>query len=271
MPDADLVLEDRIILQVGKANGLDYTAEELAPLADTLNKPPDPEKPEEANRDSLFLDHGDGTQTWVGLLKNFKWDKDAKALRADLHIVDEEIARKIEYQLEEGRARFGVSPRLLVNNDGGKARNIIVKSFSLVLNPAGGEELMLWAESVLKVNKMERYILGPVLVPGEVDLQNEIISEEEIRKSAHRFMMDLLYGESKMGENHSAFKDKVVVVESFLMPCDGVIEGQEVRKGTWLIGSKILDEDAWNKVLKGIYKGYSVGGKAFKSPVAVNQ
>lgn len=262
--EAPLILKDRVLLREGKANGLFYPFKEISPLADELNKPPSPDSPDEANRDSLFQDHGDGIMTWVGHIKDFKADAKAKALKGDVYIVDQDVADKIEYQIDEGRVRFGISPRLLVDRDGETARAIKMKSFSLVLNPAGGEELMLWSGEVYKLDEAKRIVLGPVLVPDEVDLQREFISAEEIEKTAHGFIEGLVYGDARPGEMHRKFDADIRVVESYIMPCDGIINGKSVRKGTWMLGVHVIDDEAWTKVRKGVYRGFSVGGFARK-------
>lgn len=265
--DAQLILKDRVLLREGKANGLFYDFKEIAPLAAILNETPPSDQPDEANRDSLFLDHGDGITTWVGLVKDFKTDEKEKALRGDVHIVDSDLAEKIQFQIDEGRARFGISPRLLIDRDGEKARKLKMRSFSLVLNPAGGEELMLWSGEVLKIDDAKRLVLGPVLIPDETDLQNEFMTKEEIEKTAHGFFKGLIEGDSKTGEMHRIFKGRVEVVESYLMPCDGIVNGKTVRKGTWMMNVHIPGDEEWGKVKKGIYRGFSVGGVARKIPV----
>ena len=268
MVEAALVLEDRAVLREGKANDLVYIAAEIKPLATLLNESPPEDLPEEANRDSIFLDHGDGTLTWVGHATNFRWDDETKSLRADLHIADEDIANKISYQEAEGRSRFGISPRLIVRNDKGTARDIKVRSFSLVINPAGGQDLMLSSgERVVKIDAAKRIVLGPVLVPDKFDLQDESINAEEIEKTAHQFMADLVYGVTKPGEMHRKFDSDIRVVESYVMPCDGIINGKPVGAGTWMMAVHIRDDDVWNKVVKGHYCGFSVGGLARKVPV----
>lgn len=266
--DAPLILKGRVLLREGEANGLHYPFTEIAPLADELNKPPPSESPEDANRDSLFLDHGDGITTWVGLVKNFVADDQDKALRGDVHIVDSDLAGKIQFQIDEGRSRFGISPRLLVDRDGETARALKMKSFSLVLNPAGGEELMLWSGEVYKLDDAKRIVLGPVLVPDEVDLQGEFINADEIEKTAHGFVKGLVYGKVRPGEMHKNFEGDIQVVESYLMPCDGIINGRAVAKGTWMLGVHIPDDEVWRKVRTGVYKGFSVGGYARKIPTA---
>lgn len=265
--DAQLILDDRVLLREGKANGLFYPFKEIAPLAEILNGDPPSDEPDQANRDSLFLDHGDGITTWVGLVKDFKADKELKALRGDVHIVDQDLAEKIQFQIDEGRSRFGISPRLLIDRDGETARGIRIKSFSLVLNPAGGEELMLWSGEVYKLDDAKRIVLGPVLKPDEVDLQGEFITKVEIEKTAHGFFKGLVAGDSRTGEMHKVFKERVEVVESYLMPCDGLINGIKVDEGTWMLAVHIPDDEAWAKVRKGVYRGFSVGGVARKIPV----
>lgn len=268
---APLILENRVLLREGKANGLFYPFAEISPLADELNKEPPSDSPEEANRDSLFLDHGDGIVTWVGAVKNFKADKTDKVLRGDVHIVDSDLAEKIQYQMDDGRSRFGISPRLLLDRDGETARALKIKSFSLVLNPAGGEELMLWSGEVCKLDDAKRIVLGPVLVPEEFlkqDLQGEFITADEIEKTAHGFVKKLVYGKARPGEMHRNFEGDIQVVESYIMPCDGIINGKAVRKGTWMLAVHIPDERAWALVKAGVYKGFSVGGKAIKIPAA---
>ena len=268
MAEAALILKDRVLLREGRANGLFYSYDDLVPLATELNKEPPKDSPEEANRDSLFLDHGDGALTWVGTVVNFRVDPKTKTLRGDLQIVDQDIADKIQYQIDDGRSRFGISPRLLVKAEDGKAKDIRMRSFSLVLNPAGGEELMLWAHGeVLKVDKSQRLVLGPVLIPEKIDLQGEIISAHEIEKTAHGFLKAALTGKARPGEMHTEFDKKLDVVESYIMPCDGMINNQMVKKGTWMLCVHVNDDAAWAKVLKGHYKGFSVGGFARKIPV----
>ena len=267
MPKADLVLDDRVVLRTGEANGLKYTSKELEPLAEVLNGPPPLDEPSEANRDSLFLDHGDGTQTWIGVLKDFWGDEEAGALKADIHIVDSDTAKKINFQMKEGRPRFGISPRLLLDNEKGKALRIRIKSFSLVLNPAGGDALMLFAGPVVKVDKKKHIVLGPVLIPGRFDHQEEVIDEDELEKTAHEFLISMIYGDAVMKEQHRQINNKVKIVESYLAPCELKIKDHTYPKGTWMVASKIFDEEVWKKIEDGIYQGYSVGGQSFKIPV----
>ena len=290
-----MILKDRVLIRVGKANGLRYTEPELKPVVDVLNSDPPLDNPAEANRDSLFLDHGDGTETWVGVAKNFRWDDERKAIIGDLEIVDSETKNKIQFQLDEGRARFGISPRLTLRPERGVAKDIRIRSFSIVINPAGGRALMLWENEfldsvekrtrgpvesiegidagftvygeVVKVDSDKHYVLGPVLIPEMTDLQDEIISASEIEKTAHNFLKDLISGTASPAVMHMDKERDIDVVESYLMPTDAVLDGRFIKKGTWMIGFIVNDPEVWRKVKDQSFRGFSVHGDAYKEPV----
>ena len=140
------IIKDRIILKEGVANGLFYPGEELEPNVEVLNEKPDPEDVEARKRTSLFWDHDDACKNWLGEAKNFRWDPEQKAIIADVHLVDEDAAKKTYYQLEEsedGLSRWGISPRVKINEQDGRATDIRFISQALVLDPAGGPKLML--------------------------------------------------------------------------------------------------------------------------------
>ena len=111
----------------------------------------------------------------------------------------------------------------------------------------------------------ERIVYGVVLEPNSVDAQDDTISPEEIRSAAHSFMQD--YG--NVGLQHQTFiNGKARILESFIAPADMQIGDQEVRKGTWLMAMRVLDDDIWDAVEKGVITGFSIGGSALRKPVA---
>lgn len=148
-----LIVKNKLLIHEGEWNGVVYSGEELKDrvfsevkniktlLRDESASVDD--KLRYRNMTSLFLDHEDGTKTWIGDITNFKWDEDKKGIRGDLNIVDEDTARSIQYQLDRGYSSFGISPRFLIQKDGKDAKNVRVKSWSLVLEPAQEENTML--------------------------------------------------------------------------------------------------------------------------------
>lgn len=109
-------------------------------------------------------------------------------------------------------------------------------------------------------------ITAPVLVPNEKDCEfnfgEEPLTPEEIQDMAHSYLAN--YG--LVDKNHEFFKTREVIglpVESYitqepisLKSLDG--EVREYPTGTWIVTTKITDQDEIKKALDGEYTGYSV-------------
>lgn len=109
----------------------------------------------------------------------------------------------------------------------------------------------------------ERFVLGIVLVPEEVDSQGDIYSASEIRTAAHRFMEQF----QNVGLMHrDLVNEKVKILESFIAPADFGIGSQSVKKGTWIMAVRVLDDRLWGAVKDGDLTGFSIGGSAVRVP-----
>lgn len=107
----------------------------------------------------------------------------------------------------------------------------------------------------------ERYVLGIVLEPETVDSQNEIYSHDVVRKTAHGWME--FFG--NLGNMHrEIITGKVKVLETYLAPIAFDMDGQHVKKGTWLMGTRIIDNELWSDIKDGRITGYSIGGNAVR-------
>jgi DNA adenine methylase len=109
----------------------------------------------------------------------------------------------------------------------------------------------------------ERFVLGVVLVPEDVDAQGDIYSAQEVRNTAHLFMEE--YRGLGLMHRHRV-NDQVKIVESYVAPGDFEIAGQSIRKGTWLLGVRVLSDALWEQVKDGTLGGFSIGGSARKLP-----
>lgn len=92
-----------------------------------------------------------------------------------------------------------------------------------------------------------------------VDADNDIIEIDDLEKAA----IDFALNSRKAGENHERVEGVGRMVASLvtspqIQKVMGIPEGY-VPQG-WLIGFKVDDPDVWDKVKKGIYSGFSVGG-----------
>jgi DNA adenine methylase len=110
----------------------------------------------------------------------------------------------------------------------------------------------------------ERYVLGIVLEPETVDAQKDIYSAAEIREAAHRFMEEY----RNVGLMHRELvNQRVKILESYLAPAPFELDSTRVKKGTWLLAVRVVDDDLWRQVKAGDLAGFSIGGSAVKVPV----
>ena len=145
-----------------------------------------------------------------------------------------------------------------------------------------GQRWLIWAKPGMKPIKIDvqknkvvkhyycdiikseekQIVYGVVLEPDTVDAQGDIIPPEEIENAAHEFMLI----SQTIGIEHSA-PAEAKVVESYIAPTDLEIGGQKVKKGSWIIAVKIFDKELWEKIKKGYYTGFSIGGYATREKV----
>ena len=148
------------------------------------------------------------------------------------------------------------------------------KSFKMVYN-------------VLQKNEEKRLIIGPVLIPDNIDLQDDVITAPEIEKAAHGYMIKLAFKDDpeflkelgfgvvdKAGETgfqHIDFSRKMAVVETFTAPVDFELNGRTIKKGTWVMAMKVFDDEVWALVKAGKITGFSIGGRAKSRPAKNKQ
>lgn len=113
------------------------------------------------------------------------------------------------------------------------------------------------------IDEEKRLVTGIVLVPDEVDAHGDIYDEEEVRKAAHDFAINGFYSQAPtLGIQHLFKTKKSLIVESFLAPADMELNGSVVKKGTWLITTKVLSDGLWDSIKNGDFTGFSIGGVA---------
>lgn len=95
---------------------------------------------------------------------------------------------------------------------------------------------------LLKVDKEKRTVSGYASTPA-LDLDGEIITLDAVKKALPGY-----WQWRNIRQMHSSIAVGVAT------------EGNVDSKGLFLT-AKIVDEDAWQKCLEGVYKGFSIGGK----------
>jgi hypothetical protein len=105
----------------------------------------------------------------------------------------------------------------------------------------------------------EGIFYGIVYEPDTEDSQGDFASAEEIEKAAHSFLPNAV-----MNVHHQTDLDvnDVQIVESYLAPCDFAVGIEKIRKGTWVLVSKVLNVELRKEIEEGVITGYSLEGTA---------
>lgn len=110
---------------------------------------------------------------------------------------------------------------------------------------------------ILKADADSHYVTGIVYEPMVEDSQGNYMTEEEITKAAYWFAKN----GNQVDLQHCFEKcDGAAVVESYVAKCDMEIEGESIKKGTWLMTMEICDAGVWESIQKGDITGFSMGG-----------
>jgi hypothetical protein len=162
-------------------------------------------------------------------------------------------------QIVEGPiAWFGTSKRFI------SAESESAASFAVQEKVHEGVDYIAKRGRILKVEEDGKFVLAPVLVPEEEDLEGDMISAEEIERAAHDFMADF----QNVGLMHQTiFQSKdVVMVENYIQRANVTINGIKVKKGTWMGGFRVLNEKLQQAIKDGQITGVSIGGVGTRTP-----
>jgi DNA adenine methylase len=99
-----------------------------------------------------------------------------------------------------------------------------------------------------------------VLIPDEFDAHGDIYDEATVRDACHHFME---YSEA-LGKQHAMAlsKAKIRILECYLADTDCLIEGRAIKRGTWLLAARVLDDLLWQDIKAGRCTGWSIEGSA---------
>ena len=138
----------------------------------------------------------------------------------------------------------------LVDKAANKKRFLITKS-------ENGDASFATFGRILKADADSHFVTGIVYEPMVEDSQGNYMTEEEITKAAYWFAKN----GNQVDLQHCFEKcSGAAVVESYVAKCDMEIEGETIKKGTWLMTMEISDADVWESIQKGEITGFSMGG-----------
>jgi hypothetical protein len=122
---------------------------------------------------------------------------------------------------------------------------------------------------ILKQDDEEHLITGVAMAANRVDLQTDYIEPSEIKKTMIAFMERY----QQFGLDHKGECDQVRLVECWQARASFVEEGSkyQVQKDDWVVTVHVLDEELWQRVKSGEYRGFSIEGYAHRIPVDVDE
>lgn len=104
----------------------------------------------------------------------------------------------------------------------------------------------------------EHIVMGIVYEPDTVDAQGDQASEEEIRKAAYLFMENV----QQFKVMHKGKAVNIKVLESYIAPQQFTINKRTIKKGSWVLVTRINDKKLWKAIKDGKFTGYSMAGYA---------
>jgi len=147
-------------------------------------------------------------------------------------------------------------------------KNVTATHVSIVKKGANGKKFLLTKSAdnkdsfelnvdrfVVNKDSEEQIVTGIVYSPDEIDLQGDFMSAETIEKMAYDFMENY----RNIDKNHDYIAGEGSVCESYIAPTDIVVGGMEVKKGSWVLSTRVTDE-VWQLVKSGDFTGFSIGG-----------
>lgn len=117
-----------------------------------------------------------------------------------------------------------------------------------------------------KIDNARRIVTGPVLIPRTADLEGDFEFERDIEDAAHGFMINM----GKIGEMHEVIGGIGIPVESWITrePIKSGKGSKVLPAGTWLLSTKVINDETWEKVERGELNGYSIGYRGQRSEVS---
>lgn len=126
---------------------------------------------------------------------------------------------------------------------------------------------------ICKVDEEQRIVYGWASVIEEngipvIDHHGDVIESRELEKAAYDYMLDSRRGHdmhaTAMGDEPVA---KIVASIVFTKEVQKTL-GIDLGKVGWFIGFKVYNDEVWKGVKSGQYKDFSIGGRAFREPIA---
>lgn len=129
---------------------------------------------------------------------------------------------------------------------------------------------------IQKYDEFKGKAYGRVLVPDEVDLQDDVVTKEDIEEAIDKYMENLSSGLTKgngLGIDHKEFEDVGFPTGIWYDETGSIQKSEfgyddsEVVPGAWVFAAKFTNDEYREKVKKGELKGWSIGASGVRIPL----
>lgn len=162
----------------------------------------------------------------------------------------------------------------LINEEDGDLVDVV----SLVDSPAIEIDFLKFNDEKKKSlfqasNDEKRIVVGPAMIPSKYIYRYDSFADEEyygyfseatIEKAMEIFMKNGSTKSTNLNHN-SQFFDGISVIESWIVADENNdkayalgYDKNDVPKGSWMMTFKVDNEEVWNAVKNGTYKGFSI-------------
>jgi len=100
-------------------------------------------------------------------------------------------------------------------------------------------------------------VVFAVLIPDEVDRNGDMITADEITKTAHDFVINLSSKTVNVDHQKGTDIPTAQFVESYILPIDLTVDGGTLPMWTRMVGIK-FDDKTYQDVISGEYVGVSM-------------
>jgi hypothetical protein len=106
---------------------------------------------------------------------------------------------------------------------------------------------------------LQGIVLGIVASPDEPpDQDGHVLTKEAIEEMCWEYNKN--FAILKYRHSMGLTKEEAVTLESYIAPCNLMINGHEIKEGAWLMRVQLIDPKLKEQVKDGVIKGLSLGG-----------
>lgn len=150
------------------------------------------------------------------------------------------------------------------------SNNSFIDTMSLVEAPAVETDFQVFEKQKLDftIDEEQRIIFGcalranfPIYRNGPAGGYFLVFTPDVIKHLYEDFMIKGFQNNVNLDHDHDKYQNKICLIQSLIKREDLGISPlgfEDVENGSWFVGYKVLDDEVWEQVKNGEFKGFSV-------------